>query len=506
MNINISSLQALFSGEGLDKIQKTLQLDGAESQEFADTLMEEIRQLTGLEDAGSSAVNSPINNVGTKGTLHGVAGFSDIIGNGLPVTHKLAKDIDLENTLKTLANVMNTLENVSLADVSLEEIDLDTKLDALLEKVEALKAEMIEKTELSDKLDNIANELQNMKELFSEKENTLSEETDLKSRIAVFAAEINTINETFSDRRASKSNDKNGSFDEALAVDVEENVDLQIANQIVGLVGTQNEPLQKEKIALAGTFQDNKAEVKKESIAIKQLAEEKSLVLSAKTESESLLQQENGFRKPGQEPPVIVSKQNENTDLLNLNEFDLSNDKALPKFATDIANLNRAVLIENKADIPAMTKHFAHPEWNKEIGERIIWMHKQAIPTAELRLNPAHLGPITIKVDVTQDQATVAFTAQHAAVKEAIEAALPKLREMFSAQQLNLAEVNISQGDTGQRQSRGFSQMGSEAGQGEHKDSRDMANNEKTDNAMEIADEIEAGRAIASNGILSIFA
>ena len=153
-----------------------------------------------------------------------------------------------------------------------------------------------------------------------------------------------------------------------------------------------------------------------------------------------------------------------------------------------------------------MTKHFAHPEWNKEMAERVIWMHKQQIPSAELRLNPRHLGPVTIRVDVTQDQATVAFTAQHAAVKEAIEAALPKLREMFSAQQLNLAEVNVSQDDTGQRQARSFAQMGSNSDKNGQKEMDEMANNEQAEKAKEMTDEIEAGRAIVSNGILSIFA
>jgi flagellar hook-length control protein FliK len=133
-------------------------------------------------------------------------------------------------------------------------------------------------------------------------------------------------------------------------------------------------------------------------------------------------------------------------------------------------------------------------------------MHKQEIPAAELRLNPRHLGPITIRVDVTQDQATVAFTAQHAAVKEAIEAALPKLREMFSAQQLSLAEVNVSQEDTGQRQARSFAQMGSNSDRSGQKEKDEVASNEQAEKAKEIADEIEAGRAIASNGILSIFA
>ena len=153
-----------------------------------------------------------------------------------------------------------------------------------------------------------------------------------------------------------------------------------------------------------------------------------------------------------------------------------------------------------------MTKHFAHPEWNKEVGERVIWMHKQAIPSAELRLNPQHLGPVTVKVDVTQEQVSVAFTAQHAAVKEALEAAVPKLREMLSSQQLNLLDVNVTQDDSRQRQSQGFNQMGSGSGERERNESADEELNESAEKTLNIADEIEAGRAIASNGVLSLFA
>ncbi|NOR71458.1 MAG: hypothetical protein GQ532_17510 [Methylomarinum sp.] len=229
-----------------------------------------------------------------------------------------------------------------------------------------------------------------------------------------------------------------------------------------------------------------------------------------------LLQQENTFRKLEQGNLALAPKQTKIDDLSGLSDLsdlselselnELGKTKDGAKFATDIANLSRAVISENKTQIAPMTKHFAHPEWNKEVGERVIWMHKQAIPSAELRLNPQHLGPITIKIDVTQDQASVAFTAQHAVVKEALEASLPKLREMLSAQQLNLVDVNVSQDDSHQRQSQAFNQMGSGAGERSDKELAEIGNNEPTDKILDIVDEIEAGRAIASNGVLSLFA
>ena len=449
MNIDSSNILSLLSGDSLEKIQQTMQVDEGVSQEFADTLLDKIRQLTGLDVADYL----PENFMSGEGTMqHELAGllneggaaedFTPLIGKDLPIANRLEKDINLENTFEALANVMNTLE-----DVSLEQENLETKIEFLLEKSEAIRASIPEQTELEEKLGEIVDEL--------------------------------------------KTDDN-----------------LELTNQIAAIVTALNEPQEKEKMTVVPVIGEPVAEQKKEASSMKQMAEERALGIAPKSESETLLQQENGSRKPGQDNPAIVAKQNEKIDFLDadIRKPEPGNEKALPRFATDIANLNRAVMHENKAEPAPMTKHFAHPEWNKEIAERVVWMHKQEIPSAELRLNPRHLGPISIRVDVTQDQVTVAFTAQHAAVKEAIEVALPKLREMFSAQQLNLAEVNVSQDDTGQRQARSFAHMGGNPDKNGQKDNDETGSNEQAEKVMNMTDEIEAGRAIASNGILSIFA
>ncbi|WP_157199155.1 flagellar hook-length control protein FliK [Methylomonas koyamae] len=155
---------------------------------------------------------------------------------------------------------------------------------------------------------------------------------------------------------------------------------------------------------------------------------------------------------------------------------------------------------------PQISRHLNHPEWNAELGEKLLWMHKQDIPSAEIRLNPEHMGPISIKIDVNQDQTSVSFTTQHAGVKEAIEAALPKLREMLSEQKLDLADVNVSQQHAEQKQGRESYQMAGDQRRSGNQDpdSNDTAATNAA--AANILDEIEAGRAIASNGLLSLFA
>jgi flagellar hook-length control protein FliK len=50
------------------------------------------------------------------------------------------------------------------------------------------------------------------------------------------------------------------------------------------------------------------------------------------------------------------------------------------------------------------------------------------------------------------DKATLAFASQHAAVRDALESALPRLREMFAQNGLDIVDVNVSQENTPGRQ------------------------------------------------------
>ena len=169
-------------------------------------------------------------------------------------------------------------------------------------------------------------------------------------------------------------------------------------------------------------------------------------------------------------------------------------EKAAPGVAADMIPLHRPV--DNRTDSPAITRPLTHPDWSKDLGEQIVWMNNKAIPAAEIKLNPAHLGPISVRIDVNQDQATILFTAQHAEVKEAIEASIPKLREMLGTQQLNLINVNISQNSTsdqGRSQSQTFSKTPENREQG-------------IEGVTDTLEKTEHDRVIVSKGLLSIYA
>ena len=87
----------------------------------------------------------------------------------------------------------------------------------------------------------------------------------------------------------------------------------------------------------------------------------------------------------------------------------------------------------------------ADPQWGNELGKRLIWMTDKGIGRAELRMNPPELGPVEVRISVSNDDARVAFQVQHGATREALEGAMPRLREMFASQGLNLSDANVSE-------------------------------------------------------------
>ena len=91
-----------------------------------------------------------------------------------------------------------------------------------------------------------------------------------------------------------------------------------------------------------------------------------------------------------------------------------------------------------------ITQALGRPAWSQAMGKQILMMVNQNIGTAEIRLNPAHLGPIEILIDMSEDQVNVSMSSRHAVVREAMEQALPKLREMLDEKGFSLADTDIS--------------------------------------------------------------
>ncbi|WP_296756186.1 flagellar hook-length control protein FliK [Thioalkalivibrio sp.] len=89
------------------------------------------------------------------------------------------------------------------------------------------------------------------------------------------------------------------------------------------------------------------------------------------------------------------------------------------------------------------------PGWDRALGSQVRWMANQGVQVAELRLSPPNLGPLEVRLQVDGDRTHINILAPHAATREAVEAALPRLREMFAESGMNLGDVNVREENTG---------------------------------------------------------
>ncbi len=100
------------------------------------------------------------------------------------------------------------------------------------------------------------------------------------------------------------------------------------------------------------------------------------------------------------------------------------------------------------ADVPIQTP-VGEPGFDDAIADRVWVMTQARLSNAEIRLTPAELGPVRIQVAVDDGTANVTFQAAQAATREAIEQALPRLRELFAENGLSLGQASV--GDDGVR-------------------------------------------------------
>lgn len=86
----------------------------------------------------------------------------------------------------------------------------------------------------------------------------------------------------------------------------------------------------------------------------------------------------------------------------------------------------------------------------QQIAEKIRWMVNGRQSMAEIRLDPPEMGSMQIRLNVSGDSASVSFVVQSQQAKEALNEAMPRLRDMFSEQGLDLGESFVSQQNSGE--------------------------------------------------------
>ncbi|MDP4030051.1 MAG: flagellar hook-length control protein FliK [Gallionella sp.] len=102
-------------------------------------------------------------------------------------------------------------------------------------------------------------------------------------------------------------------------------------------------------------------------------------------------------------------------------------------------------LANNVAPVtPTVTTPLGHQGWANDFSQKISWVASQQNQIAQLHLNPPNLGPLDVVLKISGGEATALFASPHGAVREAIESALPKLREILADNGIMLGNTTIS--------------------------------------------------------------
>lgn len=113
-----------------------------------------------------------------------------------------------------------------------------------------------------------------------------------------------------------------------------------------------------------------------------------------------------------------------------------------------------------QAEVPL---HLSHPQWGERVGQSLVHFTQQAgsgIHSAQLRLDPPHLGPIQISLHIVDEGLVNAqFFSPHAQVRQSIEQALPHLLEQFNQAGLSLGQTHVGSEQQGHSPADGFATL-----------------------------------------------
>ncbi len=89
------------------------------------------------------------------------------------------------------------------------------------------------------------------------------------------------------------------------------------------------------------------------------------------------------------------------------------------------------------------------PEGQQQLTEKVRWMVNSRNITAEIRLDPPDLGGMNIKVNLSGDSASVSFVVQSQHARDALDQAVPRLREMLQEHGIELGQSSVQQESAG---------------------------------------------------------
>ncbi len=152
---------------------------------------------------------------------------------------------------------------------------------------------------------------------------------------------------------------------------------------------------------------------------------------------------------------------------------------------------------QQPVQVPGQPVQIQQGGWSEAVVDRVMWMSSQNLKSAEIQLDPAELGRMEVRIEMTKDQAQVTFLSPHAGVRDQLEGQMQRLRDMFTQQGMSM-DVNVSD----QSQARGWQGQGQGGDGSRSRSGNSAAAEDVAGGAMEISTD----RSLGDRGLVDYYA
>ena len=93
--------------------------------------------------------------------------------------------------------------------------------------------------------------------------------------------------------------------------------------------------------------------------------------------------------------------------------------------------------------LPAIEAPVGSPRFVNETAQQVTWLVKNGLSEAEIRVRPADMGPISVRIEMNQNEATISFAVTQPETRAAVQDSLHRLTEMLADSGISLGEANV---------------------------------------------------------------
>jgi flagellar hook-length control protein FliK len=103
------------------------------------------------------------------------------------------------------------------------------------------------------------------------------------------------------------------------------------------------------------------------------------------------------------------------------------------------------------APLPPIEAPVGSPRFVDETAQQVTWLVKNGLSEAEIRVKPADMGPISVRIEMNQNEATLTFAVSQPETRAAVQDSLHRLTEMLADSGISLGQANVGGQDLAQQ-------------------------------------------------------